>query len=269
MVAGLFYPKKKLTLEREVALVLENSPEQQFSGKIYSIIAPHAGYMYSGGVAARAYRQLLDQDIELVIVISPSHREYFSEVSIYDGYAYSTPLGVIPVDRETAAQIADTSERIILSEKGHRFDEHALEVQLPFLQKVLEDFKLIPIVMGDQNRENIEALADRLAVVLAGKKALIVASSDLSHFYNYDKAALLDNVVLENVSRFDEEKLFEDLQESRCEMCGGGPVVAMMKAVKKMGANHSEVLLYRNSGDVTGDKSEVVGYMSAIFYGEK
>ncbi len=269
MVAGLFYPKKKLTLEREVALVLENSPEQQLSGKIYSIIAPHAGYMYSGGVAARAYRQLLDQDIELVIVISPSHREYFSEVSIYDGYAYSTPLGVIPVDRETAAQIADTSERIILSEKGHRFDEHALEVQLPFLQKVLEDFKLIPIVMGDQNIENIEALADRLAAVLTGKKALIVASSDLSHFYNYDKAALLDNVVLENVSRFDEDKLFEDLQESRCEMCGGGPVVAMMKAVKMMGATHSEVLLYRNSGDVTGDKSEVVGYMSAVFYGEK
>lgn len=268
MVAGLFYPKKKLNLEREVAMVLENSPERPETGDILAIMVPHAGYMYSGGVAARAYRQLLDREYEVIIVISPSHREYFTEISIYDGYGYATPLGVTPVDHELAMEIAAHSPRIIVSEKGHRFDEHALEVQLPFLQKVQDGFKLVPIVMGDQNPENINALAEAMAASLKGKKALIVASSDLSHYYNYEKAALLDNVVIEDVLAFDEEKLARDIQNNRCEMCGAGPVMATMKAVRQLGANKSDVLLYRNSGDVTGDRSEVVGYMSAVFYHE-
>lgn len=265
-VAGMFYPQKKITLEREVALVLENSPEHSFSGHICGIVAPHAGYMYSGGVAARAYRQILDQEIDIVVVISPSHREYFSEVSIYDGYGYSTPLGILPVERELAAELAATNDRIILSEKGHQLDEHALEVQLPFLQKVIDEFKLIPIVMGDQSYENIEALANGLVKVLKGKKYLIVASSDLSHYYNYDRAALLDNVVIEDIRDFDEEKLYRDVKQGRCEMCGSGPVIAMMKACRQLGANRSDVLLYRNSGDVSGERNEVVGYLSSIVY---
>lgn len=268
MVAGMFYPQKKITLEREVAMLLENSPDKHISGRLISMIVPHAGYLYSGGVAARAYRLLMDVKLDVVVVIAPSHREYFTECSVFDGYAYSTPLGVIPVDKELTTQLAKTHPQIILSEKGHRYDEHSLEVQLPFLQKVLDKFKLIPIVMGEQNMENIEALAFGLAEILKNKKALIVASSDLSHFYNYDKASLLDKVVIENMKNFDDNKLFQDLKAERCEMCGGGPVVATMKASKKLGANKSEVLLYRNSGDITGDKTEVVGYMSAVLYNE-
>jgi AmmeMemoRadiSam system protein B len=257
-----------MALEREVALLLENSPEKKINGRLISIIVPHAGYLYSGGVAARAYRQLMDVNLDTVVVISPSHREYFTEVSIFDGYAYSTPLGSIRVDKELAQQLSETHPKIILSDKGHRYDEHALEVQLPFLQKVLDNFKLIPVVMGEQNLENIEILADGLAQILKNKKTLIVASSDLSHFYNYDKAALLDKVVVENIKNFEEDKLYRDLQAELCEMCGGGPVVAAMKASKRLGANKSEVLLYRNSGDITGDKSEVVGYLSALLYSE-
>lgn len=265
-VAGLFYSSQKETLQREVAMYLENSPSLDDIQTIYGLVAPHAGYMYSGGVAARAYRQIVDREYEVVVVISPSHRVYFEEVSVYHGKAYSTPLGEIPVDTELAQAIAGEDSRLIYSGIGHDIDEHALEVQLPFLQHTLEDFTLIPIVMGDQNDENVQALSDALAKHLKGRKALIVASSDLSHYYSYDKAVLLDGVVVEDINNFDDKKLAHDLKNGVCEMCGGGPVLATMKACRALGASKSKVILYRNSGDVTGDRSQVVGYLAALFY---
>jgi len=265
-VAGLFYPGKKNDLDREIAIFLENAPELNISGPIRGLVVPHAGYMYSGGVAARAYRQLLDSDIEIAVVISPSHREYFTEVSVFNGSGYATPLGTIPVARELAQSLADTNPQIIISEKGHRFDEHALEVQLPFLQKVLDEFELLPIVMGEHSYDNIQTLAEGLSTVLRDKKAIIIASSDLSHFYSASKAQLLDKVVADHIADFDQDALFHDLQSGQCEMCGGGPVVAVMKTSKLVGAKNSKVIMYRHSGDVTGDNSEVVGYLSALFY---
>jgi AmmeMemoRadiSam system protein B len=256
-VGGLFYPEKKATLDQELAYLLEEARDVNLPGQIIGLIVPHAGYSYSGGVAARAYRQIIDLDIDTVVVIAPSHCEYFTEISIYDGYAYTTPLGSILVDQELARH---------LSEKGHRFDEHALEVQLPFLQKVLQDFRLLPIVMGEHSQENIAVLSAALAQVLNKKKALIIASSDLSHFYQADKAQELDQVVIEHLDAFDEDQLFKDLQNGKCEMCGGGPAIAAMKTLKLLGADRSKVLLYRNSGDITGDQTEVVGYLSAVFY---
>ena len=265
-VAGMFYPDKKLDLDREIAKYLENAPEIDVPGKILGIIAPHAGYMYSGGVAARAYRQILDYDIDVVVVISPSHREYFTEISVFNGSAYATPLGLIPVEKNLAMELADTNSQIILSEKGHRFEEHALEVQLPFLQKVLEDFQLIPIVMGEHSKDNINTLSNGLSTILKSKKALIVASSDLSHFYDASKAKSMDKIVHEKVAAFDEEGLFYEIQTGTCEMCGGGPVVSVMQTCRLMGANNSRVLMYRHSGEITNDQSEVVGYLSAILY---
>jgi AmmeMemoRadiSam system protein B len=265
-VAGMFYPEKKMELDRTVAIVLEESQEYNIPGVIQGMVVPHAGYMFSGGVAARAYRQVFKHDVDIVVVISPSHCEYFTEISIYDGYAYSTPLGALPVDRDIAEKLLATSPQIILSDKGHRFDEHALEVQLPFLQKVFNKFRFIPIAMGEHSQDNIQSLANGLAQVLKDEKALIVASSDLSHFYTDEKATSLDQIVVENMENFDDEKLFEDLKSGRAEMCGGGPAMATMKACKHLGADKGRVLLYRNSGDITGDRSEVVGYLSAIFY---
>ena len=265
-VAGMFYSGQKDNLTREVAVFLENSPQVKGVKKIYGLVAPHAGYMYSGGVAARAYRQIVERPYDIIVVISPSHRIYFEEVSVYDGAAYSTPLGEIPINQELAQQIAESHEKIIYSDLGHDIDEHALEVHLPFLQMVQDNFELIPIVMGNQDYENIEILADALTQNLKGKNALIVASSDLSHFYNYSKATVLDNVVVECINSYDEEKLYRELQSGLCEMCGGGPVITAMKACRNLGATSSKVLLYRNSGDVTGDRNQVVGYLSAMFY---
>ena len=266
MVAGMFYSDKKSQLDRDVALYLESAPDLKITGEILGLIAPHAGYMYSASIAARAYRQIIDRNIEIVAVISPSHREYFTEISVYDGFAYETPLGYIPVDRERTKALTELYPQIILSEKGHRFEEHALEVQLPLLQKVLENFQLIPIVIGEQNQENINNLAHALASILKNQKFLIVASSDLSHFYDSDKAKILDSTVINDIENFDEEALLRHLDQGTCEMCGGGPVVATMKACKLLGANNSQVIQYRTSGDVTGDFNEVVGYLSAVFY---
>jgi len=264
-VAGMFYPEKKISLDQEIAKVLEESHEEDFEGEIIGMVVPHAGYMFSGGVAARAYRQIFESKIDIIVVIAPSHCEYFTEISIYDGYAYSTPLGTLPVDKDLAQELTEQSSQIVLSEKGHRFEEHALEVQLPFLQKIVENFHFIPIVMGEHSQDNIQSLANALAQVLKDKKALIVASTDLSHFYNDEKANSLDQVVVDDIENFDEEKLFQDLQNGDCEMCGGGPTLVAMKTCKLLGARKSKVLLYRNSGDITGDRNEVVGYLSAIF----
>ena len=265
-VAGYFYSKEKETLQREVAMYLENSQPADNVKKIYGLVAPHAGYMYSGGVAARAYRQIVDSDFDVVVVIAPSHHVYFEEISVFDGEAYTTPFGLVKVDKELAAELEATHPQIILSGLGHNNEEHSLEVHLPFLQHVLDDFKLLPVVMGNQDEANINALSEALPRVLKDKNALIVASSDLSHFHSYDKAVLLDKVVVEDINNFDDRQLFADWQNNVCELCGGGPVLVAMKACRNLGATKSRVLLYRNSGDVSGDKSQVVGYLSALFY---
>lgn len=265
-VAGVFYSGRKENLTREVAVFLENSNIVEDVDRVYGLVAPHAGYLYSGGVAARAYRQIVDREYEVVVVISPSHRIYFDEVSIYDGTAYTTPLGKVPVDQELAKQICDCHEDLLYSELGHDVDEHALEVHLPFLQMVLEDFKIIPVVMGNQDRGNIDILSDALVKTLKDKNALIVASTDLSHFYTHSKATVLDDVVIENTKNYNEDKLYDDIQSGACEMCGSGPLITTMKACRALGATKSKVLLYRNSGDVTGDRNQVVGYMSGMFY---
>ena len=265
-VAGLFYPEKKASLDQNLAYLLEESRDYKIPGQIFGLIVPHAGYAYSGGVAARAYRQILDQDFETVIIIAPSHCEYFTEISIYDGFAYATPLGSLPIDQDLARRLSEASPQIILSEKGHRFDEHALEVQLPFLQKVLQKVKIIPVVMGEHSKENISALSAAIFSLVENKKMLVVASTDLSHFYQTDRAENLDNIAVGNIENFDEHKLFLDLQNGNCEMCGGGPAIATMQIARLLGADQSKVLLYRNSGDITGDRKEVVGYLSAVLF---
>ncbi len=265
-VAGLFYPADKVKLEKEIALFLEKSPVYDGYEKIYGLAAPHAGYIYSGGIAAQAYRQLMGKSFDVVVVISPSHTAYFNKISVYNGDAYRTPLGDISIDQELAWEICECNPKIELSGLGHDSEEHALEVQLPFLQYVLKGFKLLPIVMGDQSLLNIEILSDALVHTLKDRNALIVASSDLSHFHDYDTAVELDQRVVGTINIFNEDKLYDELRNDKCEMCGGGPVIATMKACKKLGANKSKVLTYRNSGDVTGERTRVVGYLSALFY---
>ena len=265
-VAGLFYSGEENTLEREVAVFLENSPQEEIVTEIFGLVVPHAGYMYSGGVAARSFRQLFERDFDVVVIIAPSHHIYFEEISVYKGSAYETPLGKVNIAQELSKEISDQDENIILSDLGHESGEHSLEVQLPFLQQVLFDFELVAIMMGNQDRKNVDILSKALTKVLPGKNALLVASSDLSHYHSDNKAVLLDKVVIDHINNFDETGLDQDLQKGSCEMCGAGPVMTVMKVSRNLGADKSKVLLYRNSGDVTGERGQVVGYLSAMFY---
>jgi AmmeMemoRadiSam system protein B/AmmeMemoRadiSam system protein A len=272
-VAGQFYPGDPVTLTKQLSEFFKKAKKEPVPGKIVALISPHAGYMYSGQVAAYAFKLLEGLSFETVVVISPSHVAHFPGASIYNGGSYETPLGQIPVDTALAGRIADGSKKVFLSDKGHGFaggrGEHALEVELPFLQLVMGKFKLVPIVAGDQDWSTCEALGQALSKVLDGKSALIVASTDLSHFHSYDEAVRLDNIVMDHVNSFDAKALHSDLASRVCEACGGGPVVATMLAAKGLGADQAKVLHYANSGDVTGDKSEVVGYMAAVIYDSK
>jgi AmmeMemoRadiSam system protein B/AmmeMemoRadiSam system protein A len=272
-VAGQFYTGDPVALSKELTDFFKKAKKEPIPGKIIALIAPHAGYMYSGQVAAYSYKLLEGLSFETVVVISPSHVAYFQGASIYNGEAYETPLGTIPVDTSVAGKMADVNETVFLSSKGHSFvgsrGEHALEVQLPFLQVVLGKFKLVPIVIGDQDWSTCEALADALIKSLKGKNALIVASSDLSHFHPYNEAERLDSIVIKHVNSFDPEGLFTDVSAGMCEACGASPIVSAMLAAKGLGADKAKVLKHANSGDVTGDSSGVVGYMAAVVYNSK
>jgi len=265
-VAGYFYPADPAKLSEEINLMLDISEKQDRVRNIFGIISPHAGYTYSGKTAAYSYNQLKGKSYKRVVIISPSHSEYFPGVSIFDGDAYETPFGTLEVDKEFSKKLVGDNKSIFLGSEGHH-REHALEVQLPFLQTVLDDFKIVPIVMGDQDKLYVDKLAKNLADAV-DDDTLIVASCDLSHHHSKAEADRLDSIVAERIINFDFENLQKDLDNRNCEACGGGPVIAMMKAAALKQKNHSTVLHRSDSGDVTGDNREVVGYLSAVIYGD-
>ncbi|HXY01436.1 MAG TPA: AmmeMemoRadiSam system protein B [Candidatus Limnocylindrales bacterium] len=263
-VAGQFYPAQPDELRKMLDDLLAQASVPLPSGRIVALIAPHAGYIYSGKVAAYSYALLQHQKFERVVVIAPSHFEGFPYISVFNGDAYATPLGIVPVDKDFAAKLAKMDPLIQISSRGHtptqQGGEHALEVQLPFLQHVLGNFRLVPIVMGEQSYETERALGVALAKMVKGTNSLILASSDLSHYHTYDQAVKLDQKVLKSIEHWDYLSLSQNLQGGRWEACGGGPIVAAMIAAEKLGAKEARILKYANSGDTTGDRSRVVGY---------
>jgi len=265
-VAGGFYPNSKMELERDLSLLLENSPFVETLQSIKAIIVPHAGYMYSGGVAARAYRQIIQDDYDFCVIIAPSHYEPFNFISIYPGKAFETPLGEIAVENRIVDLLVSGHPDIQLSEQGYSPKEHSLEVQLPLTKWVQDSPRIVPLMMGNQSLELINSAAEKLGTILKGENCIIIASTDLSHFHSDSKARAMDNIVINHINNFAPDRLYEDISEGRCEMCGYGPAIVAMKVAQAWGATHSEVLLYRNSGDMTGDTDKVVGYLSAIVY---
>jgi len=266
-VAGLFYPGEEDELRRGVKLLLETNIPRKHYNNVVGIISPHAGYIYSGRSAAYAYNVLKnDVQFETVIIISPSHREYFQGVSIYNGDAYQTPLGVTPINKTIAEKIIENGNYIYFGNEGHGA-EHALEVQLPFLQMIQDDFSIVPIVIGDQNRKYVDDLAHSLSKTI-GENIVVVVSSDLSHFHEKSKADQLDSIVEEHINNYEYEELMEDLDANRCEACGGGGIVALMKAASLQAKSKARVISYTDSSDVSGDTSSVVGYLSAVIYRE-
>ncbi|NOY78081.1 MAG: AmmeMemoRadiSam system protein B [Calditrichaeota bacterium] len=271
-VAGQFYPADPQALSNQIDMYLRDAKDAHIQGKIVALIAPHAGYVYSGWVAAYSYKQLVGRHYDTVVLVGPSHVEYFPFTSVYPRGGYRVPLGVLKVDAKMARKIADYDPSIQLSTRGHLQEnlphkEHCLEVQLPFLIKVLKGpFKIVPIIMGDQDYHKCKVLGEAIAKAARGKNVLIVASSDLSHYYPYEQAEELDHKLINYVKKYDYKGLARALERREVEACGGGPIVATMIAAKKLGAKRVKILDYRNSGDTAGTKSRVVGYMAAVFY---
>lgn len=266
-VSGTFYPGNVKSLKTEIDVYLDHARFDPIPGEIIGIISPHAGYMYSGSVAAYGYKTLVGKHFDTVIVISPSHRIYFDGASIMATGAYKTPLGTIEIDEEMAAALLSKGNRLSTDVTPHR-NEHSLEVQLPFLQVVLDQFRLVPIVMGSQETGNCRDLARDLFETIrdCGKKVLIVGSTDLSHYHPYPEAVRLDSIIIDHLAAYNLDGIAVDMEMEKLEACGAGPMLTTGLLARKLGANGSTVLKYMNSGDITGDKSGVVGYASSVFY---
>ena len=265
-LAGSWYPGDPEILSRDVKRYLENAKKEKVEGEIVALVSPHAGYMYSGQVAAYAYKLVEGMVFDSVIVVGPSHRFPFKGVSLWDRGGFRTPLGVAPIDAELSKKLMGKRKEIRFIPEAHH-QENSLELQIPFLQTVLKPFKLVPIAMEpDWSWETCQYLASAISETARGKKVLLIASTDLSHYYSYNIAVELDRIVLNHIERFDPEGLNRDLRSNRCEACGGGPMISVMLAAKALGANQGKVLKYLNSGDVTGDRSRVVGYAAGVFY---
>ncbi|MBW1644868.1 MAG: AmmeMemoRadiSam system protein B [Deltaproteobacteria bacterium] len=240
VVAGAFYPAEPHQLRAEIERYLAAARRQELPGEVVGLVSPHAGYVYSGPVAASAYRQVAGEVYDLVVVVSPSHRTYFAGFSVYSAGDYLTPLGEVPVDLELARRLQAEYDGFHFVPQAHA-GEHALEVQLPFLQVALPAFRLLPLIM------------------------LLVASSDLSHYHPQEEAVLLDRRLVAAVEANDPRQLWQTVESGQAEACGAGPMTAVMLTAARLGATASRVLDYRTSGDTAGDRRQVVGYLAAVF----
>jgi AmmeMemoRadiSam system protein B len=280
-VAGSWYPASADRLSRELDDYLGRARMDEADAPV-AIVAPHAGLTYSGPVAAFAYRAVGHGPYAAAVLVGPSHFIGFGGVSIWPRGAWNTPFGPVPVAEDLARAIAAGSAEIIEHPQAHG-REHSLEMQLPFVAHVLPGVPIVPMVMGYQHRETAFALGDALASAIAARAAdrrggpsgppdappgrvLLVASSDLSHYEDARRAQTMDAVVLREVEQLDADGLMQVLEREPHHACGGGPMVAVLLAAKRLGATRARVLKYGDSGDVTGDKSSVVGYMAAALW---
>lgn len=238
-------------------------------GRLDAIIAPHAGLMFSGPVGAYAYKAAAAAGpFETAVLVGPSHFVAFEGLAVYPSGAFDSPLGPARIDESMAAALMEASPIVRAMPSAHA-REHSLEMQLPFLRRLLPDVAIVPLLMGDQTRETILRCADALARIDAPGRVLLVASTDLSHYFPAAQAIDLDRRVLGCVGRFDPDgllELFEEYPEGergRFVACGGGPAIAVMLAARARGARHGRVLKYMHSGEISGDHGGVVGYLAA------
>ena len=266
-IAGRWYPGNSKRLASSVDGYINAAQVPEIDGEVVGIIVPHAGHTYSGPVAGHAFKAVRDVQADLVVVVSPMHQPYPQPLLTSGHQAYQTPLGTIPVDQEAVTALSEALER----ELGYGLtpvrndQEHALEIELPFLQRVFtSEFQLLPVMVRDQAPQVVETLGKKLAGGLVGRSALLVASSDLSHFYDQLQAEQLDGEMLSRVEEFDPLGVLQAEQEGKGFACGRNAIAAVLWAARELGANSVKVLNHATSGDVTGDYSGVVGYAAAI-----
>jgi len=266
-LAGAWYPADAHALRQMVDGFLNEARPAAPEGRIIGLLAPHAGLRYSGPVAAYAFKLAGDLKPEVVAILCPYHRPpyqlYDSPLATTAHDAYETPLGVTPVDREALHALAG-----LVPLAAVRADqEHAIEIELPFLQRVLpEGFAILPVMLVQQSEDVVEPLGHALARVLKDRRVLLIASSDLSHFFPQQIARQLDRATLARVSDFDPAGVLEEGDQPGAGACGRGAIAAVMWAARDLGADSAAVLHYATSGDTGGDYRQVVGYGAGVFF---
>ncbi len=275
-IAGTWYPGSPHELTETIDDYLARASYFPTDDELIALISPHAGYPYSGQTAAYAYRQLEHRRFDTVVLMGPSHYDDFGACAISAKKYYSTPLGAVELDQ---AFIDALAQRVPLT-RFERDREHSLEIQLPFLQRCLGDFKLVPIMMalpfyivGENALKSSEQLANALAELARNRRVLLVASSDLSHLPDYQAVRQFDSRTAELVAAFDIPELMRYMtQAGECRACGDAPIITALLAAKMLGADRAQVLHRTNSGDVTGEQAAagyVVGYMAVGVYKSK
>lgn len=259
VAAGQFYPATKEGLWNALSKLTEKAKKEETIGAM----SPHAGYIYSGSVAGRVISRLAER--EVFILIGPNHTGGGPPFSVFPGGKWRTPLGTVDVDSEMTEAIVKNSGIFEADKEAHAY-EHSLEVQLPFLQYVMKDFKIAPIIIGSMDIKNLKAAGEEIARAAKEKKAsfTIIASSDMTHYEDSVQAERKDKAALSAILELDEDKLYERVSEMDISMCGAAPVIVMLAAVKKLGAHNAKLIDYKTSGDASGDYSSVVGYGGVI-----
>jgi len=259
-VAGTFYPADRKELQETVDTYLSKAKKIPGEGSIIALISPHAGYRYSGQVAAYGYKQIQDRVIRRIILIGQSHHEGFKGASVYTKGFFKTPLGNIAIDEKSTTKLLNANADVKFYPEAFA-KEHSLEVQLPFLQSVLKDFTIIPVLIGSPTRQTFEYLISELTEMI-DEQTLIVASTDLSHYHGYQQAIDMDSRIITAIERLSVMNAGELIQSGESEMCGAVAVIIAMEVAKIHGANTGILFNYANSGDVTQEQDRVVGYAS-------
>lgn len=262
-IAGTWYDADPKALAANIDSYLNNAQLPTFNEDIIAIIAPHAGHRYSGQVAGYSFAAIRNFSFDLVVILSPYHNHTSHHLLTTAHQAYSTPLGNIEVDQSALAELNSALDIPITAIANDR--EHSLEIELPFLQRALKnEFKLLPIMIHSGEMQTAQKLGHALASILKNKNALMVASTDLSHFYGQTTANILDNEMLKRFKSFNPESIFDAEQTGKGFACGHAAVASMLWAAKQLGADEIKILNYGTSGDITGDTSSVVGYGAAV-----
>jgi AmmeMemoRadiSam system protein B len=270
VIAGSWYPGTEKSLAHTIDDYLSHVDQPLLSGELFGLISPHAGYVYSGQTAAYAYHQLRGRQVDTVVLMGPSHRAWVSDCAVSAEDAYETPLGVVPLDQDFIADLA----ACVPLQRVHHDAEHSLEIQLPFLQRQLDDFLLVPIMMSADDPAIAQKLAAALAEIIRHRAegdghVLLVASSDMHHIESYEEVVRRDRPVIEAIAAYDLEVLTPLLMSPRCSVCGRIAILTALHAGKALGADSAQILHHTNSGDVTGQRGPgqyTVGYMAAAIY---
>lgn len=266
-VAGQFYPASPKELSVQIDQLMNQSPQQSFSRFVPVVIAPHAGYVYSGGVAAYSFKAVSQHKYKTVVILAPGHFYGFDGISIWKDGMFETPLGMVQIDEDITAKLVGAAPKFIFDKKA--FDqEHSLEVEIPFLQKTMSDFKIVPVVMGQASFQTLKEFAVKLSEVIGTREdVLIVVSTDFSHYHDDETAKQMDERAIQAILQLDAEQIYRSCFDRQgMEMCGCIPVTTALLYAREQGFHKVEKLHYANSGDVTGDLSRVVGYSALVIY---